>query len=159
VVLFDGAPVYNVGHLAGLFSAFNDDALGSATLYKGLLPAQFGGASSAILDISGRTGDKQQWHGGATIGLLSAKATLEGPIVKDKLSMLVTARRTYLDAFLKLSKDFKDNTLYFYDINAKIDWNISRRDQLFLSFFTGKDRTAIEEMVDIKWRNLTASLK
>lgn len=159
MVLFDGAPVYNVGHLAGLFSAFNDDALGSATLYKGLLPAQFGGASSAILDISGRTGDKQQWHGGATIGLLSAKATLEGPIVKDKLSILVTARRTYLDAFLKLSKDFKDNTLYFYDINAKIDWNISRRDQLFLSFFTGKDRTAIEEMVDIKWRNLTASLK
>ena len=159
LILFDGAPVYNVGHLAGLFSTFNDDALGSAILYKGLLPAQFGGASSAVLDISGRTGDKQQWHGGTTIGLLSAKGTIEGPIVKDKLSFLVTARRTYLDAFLKLSKDFKDNTLYFYDVNAKLDWNIGNRDQMFLSFFTGYDRTAIEDMVDIKWHNLTASLK
>ena len=159
LVLFDNAPVYNVGHLAGLFSAFNDDALGSATLYKGLLPAQYGGASSAVLDINGRTGNKQQWHGGATIGLLSAKATLEGPIVKDKLSFLVTARRSYLDAFLKMSKDFKDNTLYFYDINAKIDWTMTPNDQLFLSFFTGKDRTAVEEMVDIRWSNLATSLK
>ena len=159
LVLFDNAPVYNVGHLAGLFSAFNDDALGSATLYKGLLPAQYGGASSAVLDINGRTGDKHKWHGGATIGLLSAKATLEGPIVKDKLSFLVTARRSYLDAFLKLSKDFKDNTLYFYDVNAKIDWTITPSDQLFLSFFTGKDRTAVEEMVDIRWSNLATSLK
>ncbi len=158
-VLFDNAPVYNVGHLAGLFSAFNYDALAGATLYKGLLPAQYGGASSAILDISGRTGDKQHWHGGATVGLLSAKATLEGPIVKNKLSFLVTARRTYLDAFLKLSKDFKNNTLYFYDVNAKIDWNITPRDQVFLSFFTGYDRTALNDMVDIKWRNLTSSLK
>ena len=159
LVLFDNAPVYNVGHLAGLFSAFNDDALAGATLYKGLLPAQYGGASSAVLDISGRSGNKQQWHGGATIGLLSAKGTIEGPIVKDKLSFLVTARRTYLDAFLKLSKDFKDNTLYFYDINAKLDWTVTPRDQIFLSFFTGYDRTALEEMIDIKWRNLTSSLK
>jgi len=159
LILFDSAPVYNVGHLAGLFSTFNDDALGSATLYKGLLPAQYGGASSAVLDISGRAGDKQRWHGGATIGLLSAKATIEGPIVKDKLSLLVTARRSYLDAFLKLTKDFKDNTLYFYDVNAKIDWNIGPRDQVFLSFFTGKDRTALGSMVDIRWSNLTTSLK
>ena len=159
LVLFDGAPVYNVGHLAGLFSAFNDDALGSATLYKGLLPAQYGGASSAVLDINGRTGDKQQWHGGVTIGLLSAKATIEAPIVKDKLSFLVTARRSYLDVFLKMSKDFKDNTLYFYDVNAKLDWTITPSDQLFFSFFTGKDRTAVEEMVDIRWSNLATSLK
>jgi len=159
LVLFDNCPVYNVGHLAGLFSAFNDDALAGATLYKGLLPAQYGGASSAVLDISGRTGDKQQWHGGVTIGLLSAKGTIEGPIIKDKLSFLVTARRTYLDAFLKLSKDFKDNTLYFYDINTKIDWTMTPRDQLFLSFFTGYDRTALQDMIDIRWRNLTGSLK
>jgi len=159
MVLFDLAPVYNVGHLAGLFSTFNDDALGGATLYKGLLPAQFGGASSAVLDISGRTGDKQAWHGGASIGLLSAKATIEGPIVKDKLSMLVTARRTYLDAFLMLSKDFKNNTLYFYDVNAKLDWNIGQNDQMFLTFFTGYDCTALDKMVDLRWSNLTGSLK
>ena len=159
LILYDNAPVYNVGHLAGLFSAFNDDALGSATLYKGLLPAQFGGASSAVLDLTGRTGNKHDWHGRASIGLLSAKGTIEGPIVKDKVSFLVTARRTYLDAFLKLTDDFRNNTLYFYDINAKLDWTIGQRDQLFLSFFTGYDRTALEDMIDIRWSNLASSLK
>ena len=158
-VLFDNAPVYNVGHMAGLFSAFNDDALASATLYKGLLPAQYGGASSAVLDITGRTGSKSEWHGGATIGLLSAKGTFEGPIIKDKLSFLVTARRTYMDMFLKLSNDFKNNTLYFYDVNAKLDWTLNDRNQLFLTFFTGYDKTAIDKMVDIRWGNMTTSLK
>ena len=159
LVLYDNAPVRNVGHLAGLFSTFNDDALGSATLYKGLLPAQFGGASSAVLDITGRTGDKQNLHGGLSIGLLSAKAMLEGPIVKDKASFLITARRSYLDAFLKLSKNYRNNALYFYDVNAKADWTITKRNQLFLTFFTGFDRTAIEDMIDIRWRNIAASLK
>jgi hypothetical protein len=159
LVLYDNAPVYNVGHLAGLFSTFNDDALGSATLYKGLLPAQYGGASSAVLDLTGRAGNKSDWHGGASIGLLSAKGTIEGPVVKNKASFLVTARRSYLDAFLKLSKDFKNNTLYFYDVNAKLDWTIGKRDQLFLSFFTGHDRTALEDIIDIRWNNLAGSLK
>ena len=132
-VLFDNTPVYNVGHMGGLFSAFNDDALASGTLYKGLLPAQYGGASSAVLDITGRTGDRHHYHGGATIGLLSM--------------------------FLKLSPDFKNNTLYFYDINAKLDWTLDKRNQLFLTFFTGNDRTAVEDMVDVGWNNLTTSLK
>ena len=159
LVLFDNAPIYNVGHVGGMFSTFNDDALAGATLYKGLLPAQYGGASSAVLDITGRTGNKQSYHGGATIGLLAAKGTFEGPIVKDKASFLVTARRTYMDMFLKMSPDFKNNTLYFYDINAKLDWTIGRRDQLFLTFFTGYDRTAVDKMVDIRWSNLMGSLK
>ena len=158
-VLFDMAPVYNVGHLGGLFSAFNDDALASATLYKGLLPAQYGGASSAVLDISGRTGDKSRWHGGASIGILSAKGSIEGPLVKDKMSFLLTARRTYMDMFLKASKDFKDNTLYFFDVNAKLDWTMGRRDQLFLTFFTSHDKTAVKKMTDIRWNNMTANLK
>ena len=158
-VLFDLAPVYNVGHLAGLFSAFNDDALASATLYKGLLPAQYGGASSAVLDITGKTGNKDGWHGGASVGLLSAKGTIEGPLVKDKLSVLVTARRTYMDMFLKASKNFRNNTLYFYDVNAKLDWSIDKRNQLFLTFFTSHDRTSIDKMTDIRWNNMTGSLR
>ncbi|MBQ8948871.1 MAG: TonB-dependent receptor plug domain-containing protein [Prevotella sp.] len=158
-VLFDLAPVYNSGHLAGLFSAFNDDALVSATLYKGLLPAQYGGASSAVLDITGKTGNRNEWHGGANVGLLSAKGTLEGPIVKDKASLLVTARRSYMDLFLKASKDFRDNTLYFYDVNAKLDWSLNRRNQLYLTFFTSHDRTSVEKMADIRWSNMTANLK
>ena len=112
MILYDQAPVYNVGHLAGLLSAFNDDALGSATLYKGLLPAQFGGASSAVLDISSRGGDREQWRGGATVGLLSAKAGIEGPL-SENVSALLCARRSYADMFLKLFPDYKDNTLYF----------------------------------------------
>ena len=158
-VLFDNAPVYNVGHMGGLFSAFNDDALAAGTLYKGLLPAQYGGASSAVLDITGRTGNKNGWHGSTTIGLLSAKGTVEGPIVKNKASFLVTARRTYMDMFLKLSDDYKNNTLYFYDVNAKLDWTLNARNQLFLTFFTGYDKTAIDKMVDIRWGNRSASLK
>ena len=158
-ILFDLSPVYNAGHLAGLFSAFNDDALVSATLYKGLLPAQYGGASSAVLDVTGRTGNKREWHGGATIGLLSAKGTVEGPVLKDKSSLLITARRSYMDAFLKLTDDFRDNIVYFYDVNMKADWIINERNQLFLTFFTSHDRTAIDKMVDIRWSNLTTSLK
>ena len=158
-VLFDLAPVYNSGHLAGLFSAFNDDALASATLYKGLLPAQYGGASSAVLDITGKTGNKHDWHGGASIGILSAKGTIEGPIAKDKASLLVTARRTYMDLFLKASKDFRDNTLYFYDVNAKLDWMLNMRNQLFFTFFTSYDCTAVDKMADIRWSNMTFNLK
>ena len=158
-VLFDLAPVYNSGHLAGLFSAFNEDALASATLYKGLLPAQYGGASSAVLDITGRTGNRGGWHGGASVGLLSAKGTLEGPIAKDKASLLVTARRTYMDLLLKASKDFKDNTLYFYDVNVKLDWTINAKNQMYLTFFTSHDRTSVDKMADIRWGNLTANLK
>ena len=159
LVLFDNVPIYNVGHVGGLFSTFNDDALAGATLYKGLLPAQFGGASSAVLDIIGRTGNKQSYHGGASIGLLAAKGTLEGPIVKNKASFLITARRTYMDLFLKMVPDFRHNTLYFYDVNAKLDWTLSKRNQLFLTFFTGYDRTAVDKMVDIRWSNLMGSLK
>ena len=158
-VLFDLAPVYNSGHLAGLFSAFNEDALASATLYKGLLPAQYGGASSAVLDITGKTGNRSGWHGGVSVGLLAAKGTIEGSIAKDKASLLVTARRTYMDLLLKASKDFRDNTLYFYDFNVKLDWTPDRRNQFFLTFFTSHDRTAVDKMADIRWSNLTADLK
>ena len=157
-ILYDDAPVYNVGHLAGLFSAFNDNALATATLYKGLIPAQYGGASAAVFDIAGRTGDRQQWHGGVSVGLLAAKASVEGPLVNDKMSMLFNVRRSYADVFLKLSDDFRGNTLYFYDTNLKLDYKLNERNQLFLSLFASHDRTAITDMVDIRWTNLAGSL-
>ena len=157
-ILYDDAPVYNVGHLAGLFSAFNDDALATATLYKGLVPAQYGGASSAVLDIIGRTGDRHAWHGGVSVGLLSAKVSAEGPIVKDKLGVLFNARRSYADMFLKLSDKFRGNSLYFYDTNLKLDYQLNERNQFYLSFFASHDKTALEDMVDIRWTNVAASL-
>ena len=94
-ILYDEAPVYNIGHLAGLFSTFNDNALATATLYKGLVPAQYGGASSSVLDITSRTGRSDRWGGSISIGLLSAKGSIEGPIVKDKLGLLFNVRRSY----------------------------------------------------------------
>lgn len=156
-ILYDDAPVYHVGHLAGLFSAFNDDALATATLYKGLIPAQYGGASSAVLDIAGRKG-RQQLHGGVSAGLLSAKVSVEGPLIKDKSGFLFNARRSYADMFLNLSDDFRGNTLYFYDTNLKLDYQFNERNQLFLSLFASHDKTGLKDMVDIQWTNLAGSL-
>ena len=157
-ILYDKAPVYNVGHLAGLFSAFNDNALASATLYKGLVPAQFGGASSAVLDIIGRTGRNDKWGGNASIGLISAKASVEGPIVKDKLKMLFNVRRSYMDMFMKMIKKYRDNSLYFFDTNLKMDWQINDRNKLYLSFLGSHDKTRLNDMVDMRWSNLVGSL-
>ncbi len=157
-ILYDEAPVYNVGHLAGLFSAFNDNALAGATLFKGMVPAQYGGASSAVFDINSRTGRNDRWGGNVSIGLLSAKASVEGPIVKNRLNMLLNARRSYVDMFLKLSDKYRDNSLYFFDTNLKMDWRMSDHNHLYLSFFASHDRTALSDMVDIQWTNLVGSL-
>ena len=157
-ILYDEAPVYNVGHLAGLFSAFNDNALATATLYKGLIPAQYGGASSSVLDIVSRTGRSDRWGGNVSIGLLAAKASIEGPIIKDKMNLLFNARRSYADLFLKLTDEYRDNTLYFYDANLKMDYRLNDRNVLYLSGLASHDRTALTDMVDIRWTNLAASL-
>ncbi len=158
VILYDEAPVYNVGHLAGLFSAFNDDALSAATLYKGLIPATHGGATAAVLDITTRSGRRDRWGGAVSVGLLSAKATVEGPVVSDKLNLLACVRRSYADAFLKLVPEYSDNALYFYDANVKMDYTLNSRNQLFLSAFYSNDRTALSDMVDIRWSNIGSSL-
>ena len=157
-ILYDEAPVYNVGHLAGLFSAFNDNALATATLYKGLIPAQQGGASAAVLDLTGRTGRTDRWGGNVSVGLLAAKASVEGPVVKDKMNLLFNVRRSYADLFLKLTDDYRDNTLYFYDANLKIDYRLNDRNTLYLSGLVSHDRTALTDMVDIRWTNLVGSL-
>ena len=157
-ILYDKSPVYNIGHLAGLFSAFNDNALASATLFKGLVPAQYGGASSAVLDIVGRTGRSDRWGGSVGIGLLSAKASVEGPIVKNKLGLLLNVRRSYMDMFMKMIKKYRDNSLYFFDTNLKMDWHINNRNIMYLSFFASHDKTALNDMADMRWTNLAGSL-
>jgi len=158
-ILYDDAPVYNAGHLGGLFSAFNAEALAAATLYKGLTPATLGGASSAVLDITARTANRQRWRYMGSVGLLSAKAAAEGPLRRDRGGLLVAARRSYMDLFLKRTKDFRHNTMYFYDLNLKADYQLTDRDQLLLTFFTSRDRIGMDDMVDLKWSNLTASLR
>ena len=157
-ILYDKAPVYNIGHLAGLFSTFNDNALATATLYKGLVPAQYGGASSAVFDLTSRAGRTDRWGGNVSIGLLSAKGSVEGPVVKDKLGLLFNVRRSYADLFLKLTDDYRDNSLYFFDTNLKLDYKVGERDRVFLSLFASHDKTALTDMVDMQWTNLAGSL-
>lgn len=148
LLLLDGTPVYNVNHALGFFSVFNPDALKNVTLYKGCFPARFGGRLSSVVDIRMKEGDMQHYHGNVSIGLISSKLNVEGPIVKDKLSFNISARRSYADLLIKpamiVFKRMNDlNKLsagyYFYDINAKLNWKISDRDRLLFSFYGGDD--------------------
>lgn len=149
LLLLDGVPVYNVNHALGFFSVFNPDALKNVTLYKGSFPAHFGGRLSSVVDIRMKEGDMQKYHGNVSVGLISSKLNVEGPIVKDKLSFNLSFRRTYGDLLIKptlwiasaISPDMsKLRAGYnFYDLNAKLNWKISDKDRLYLSFYTGDD--------------------
>ena len=149
LLLLDGVPVYNVNHMLGFFSVFNPDALKNVTLYKGSFPAHFGGRLSSVVDIRMKEGDMQHYHGNASIGLISSKLSFEGPIVKDKLSFILSYRRTYGDLLIKPSLWIAQLTnpemgkfnmgYHFYDFNAKLNWKISDKDRLYLSFYSGDD--------------------
>ena len=149
LLLLDGVPVYNVNHMMGFFSVFNPDALKNVTLYKGSFPAHFGGRLSSVVDVRMKEGDMQQYHGNVSVGLISSKFNLEGPIVKDKLSFNLSLRRTYSDLLMRpalwIAKSLLDeiNKLkagyYFYDFNGKLNWKISDKDRLYLSFYSGDD--------------------
>ena len=153
LILLDGATVYNAGHLMGLFSTFNDDALMSGSLYKGLVPAQLGGGTASVFDISTRSGDLHDYHFGGSVGLLSAKVVAEGPIKKDQSSFLFAGRRSYLDLFLKATKKYRNNTLHFYDANMRQNFRLSAKDMLAVSFFHGRDNMGLEDMMNMEWGN------
>ena len=149
LLLLDGVPVYNVNHMMGFFSVFNPDALKNVTLYKGSFPAHFGGRLSSVVDVRMKEGDMQQYHGNVSVGLISSKLNFEGPIVKDKLSFNLSFRRTYGDLLIKPAlwiarRTENDMTklkagYYFYDFNGKLNWKISDKDRLYLSFYSGDD--------------------
>lgn len=153
LVLMDNAPVYNNGHLVGLFSAFNDEALQTASLFKGQIPARYGDATASVLDVATKAGNMGRWQGGVGIGLLSSKFEVDGPIAKDKVSLLITGRRSYLDMFLQLSDKYKENTLNFYDLNCRVDFNLSPRSKAYVSLYHGKDNIIIDELMEMHWGN------
>ena len=185
LLLLDGVPVYNVNHMMGFFSVFNPDALKNVTLYKGSFPAHFGGRLSSVVDIRMKEGDMQQYHGNVSVGLISSKVNLEGPIMKDKLSFNLSFRRTYSDLLMKPALWIAKSQLedvnklkagyYFYDFNGKLNWKISDRDRLYLSFYTGDDAVyfgvknkdyATDDIqysnyvnMDWKWGNKVAALR
>jgi len=161
LILLDESPVYNASHLLGLFSVFNADAIKDLKIYKGGIPARYGGRLSSVLDIRQKEGNNKRFSGTGGIGLISSRLMLEGPIVKDKASFMVAGRRSYADLFLKLSsdEDLNSNVLYFYDLNAKVNYQLSQKDQLFFSSYFGQDVFRFEDDFEIKWGNQTASLR
>jgi hypothetical protein len=161
LILLDEAPVYNASHLLGFFSTFNSDAIKDMTVYKGGMPAQYGGRLSSVLDIKMNDGNNQDYNVSGGIGLISTKLNVEGPIQKDKSSFLVTGRRTYADMFLKLSSDstVNSNTIYFYDLNAKMNYQLGEKDRLYLSGYFGKDVLGVGKTFGIQWGNGTGTLR
>lgn len=161
LILLDEAPVYNASHLLGFFSTFNSDAMKDITVYKGGMPAQYGGRLSSVLDIKMNDGNNKDYAVSGGAGLISAKLNVEGPIVKDKSSFLVSARRTYADVFLGLSKDTAINksSLYFYDLNTKLNYTLGDKDRLFLSGYFGRDDLGLRNRFGINWGNGTGTLR
>jgi len=141
LILMDEATVYNASHLMGFFSVFNNDAIKDVTLYKGDIPADYGGRLSSLLDVRMKEGNLKKFSGSGGIGTISSRLTLEGPIIKDKTSFLVAGRRTYADLFLPFAKDpdVRDNTLFFYDLNLKLNHIFNEKNRLFLSSYLGQD--------------------
>ena len=145
--LLDGVSVYNVNHLGGFFSAFNSSAVKNVTLYKGSFPARFGGRLSSVLDITTNNGNDKEIHGDISVGLIAAKLSLEGPIIKEKTTFSVSYRRTYADLlaqpFLAVVSAVEEERIragyYFYDFNAKVTHKVSDKSRLFASYYMGDD--------------------
>ena len=179
--LLDGIPLYNVNHMGGFFSAFNADAVKNVTLYKGSFPARFGGRLSSVLDVTTNNGNDKEIHGNASIGFISAKLNVEGPIVKEKTTFCLSARRTYADFLLRplvqrLATDVDGKAklvagYYFYDLNAKVTHTFSDKSRLYATFYHGDDdvytkvRTesslAEDQYLDFanNWGNLVGGLR
>lgn len=161
LVLLDEAVVYNASHLFGFFSTFNSDAIKDVNLYKGSSPAQYGGRLSSVLDISMLDGNNKRLGMEGGIGLIASRLKVEGPIVKDKGSFIVSARRTYADMFLKLSKDpdINQTRMFFYDLNVKGNYRVDDRNTLYLSGYFGKDLLGYSDLFDFDWGNATATVR
>jgi hypothetical protein len=177
LILLDEAPIYNSSHVWGFFSVFNTDAIKDMKLYKGGIPARYGGRASSVLDIRQREGSNKQFKGEGGIGLLFSRLTLEGPIKKDKLSFLVSGRRSYFDLAFPFFKSLKGNKVFFYDLNAKLSWEINKRNKLFVSGYFGADvmrlkfneseedtqntnnQTSDDEVIDFRWKNASATVR
>lgn len=159
LILLDEAPVYNASHLLGFFSTFNSDALKDASIIKGNSPAQYGGRLSSVLDVKMKDGNNKDYNINGGIGLISSRLSVEGPIQKEKSSFIVSGRRTYADLFLKTNKDYKDNKLYFYDLNLKANYQINENNRIYLSGYFGRDVLGLGDTFNTDWGNTTATLR
>ena len=168
LIILDDAVVYNTGHLFGFFSIFNADAIKNVTLIKGGMPAQYGGRLSSVLDISMKEGNNQKMQVEGGIGLVASRFSIQGPVVKNKSSFILSARRTYVDAlakpFVKKESQFYGSGYYFYDLNAKFNYQFSEKDRLYISGYFGRDvfdfrNAKLSFKVNIPWGNATGTLR
>ena len=159
LILLDEAPVYSASHLLGFFSVFNADAIKDVKVFKGGIPARYGGRASSVVDIQMRDGNSQHFSGKGGIGLISSRLTLEGPILKDRSSFIISGRRSYADLMGGPSGQLEeDASLYFYELNAKVNYRINDRNRLFLSGYFGKDEFGYQEF-GTDWGNATGTLR
>ena len=160
LIILDEATIYNASHLMGFFSVFNNDAVKDVTLYKGDIPASHGGRLSSLLDVRMKDGNSKKIGVSASIGTVSSKLTVEGPIIKDRTTFMAAGRRTYADLFLPLAKqkDARDNKLYFYDLNLKLSHVINENNRLYLSGYSGRDIFK-NQYSSVGFGNNTASLR
>ncbi|MEE4215347.1 MAG: TonB-dependent receptor, partial [Bacteroidales bacterium] len=163
LILLDEAPVYSASHLAGFFSVFNSEAIRDLTIYKGGIPASYGGRASSVVDIVMNEGNKKSFSMSGGIGLVSSRLTFEGPVVKDKMSFILSARRTYADLLARLVLPENiirdDMKFYFYDLNAKLNYTINQNNRVFLSGFFGEDVFALGNDIGTNWGNSTGTFR
>lgn len=161
LIVIDEAPVYNPSHLLGFLSVFNSDAIKDVTVVTGGIPAEYGGRLSSVVDIRTDDGNDKQFGATGGIGLLDSRLTVDGPIVKDQGSFIISGRRTYADLFLRLSGDTTVNRvrLYFYDLNAKVNYNFGDKDRVFLSGYFGRDNFNYPDVFGFNWGNTAVTLR
>jgi hypothetical protein len=157
LILIDEAPIYDPSHLFGLFSVFNADVIKDSELYKGGIPARFGGRLSSILEVRTKDGNNKNMEVTGGIGSMASRIAVEGPIVKDKASFVISVRRSYIDLFLKAAN--QDNLVHFYDINAKVNWKHNNNNRFFLAFYNGRDVFNFSNDFGFGWGNKTGTFR
>jgi hypothetical protein len=157
LILNDEAPIYDPSHLFGLFSVFNADVIKDSELYKGGIPARFGGRLSSILEVRTKDGNNKNFNVAGGIGSMASRIMVEGPIVKEKSSFIVSARRSYVDLFLRAAD--QDNLVHFYDINAKVNWKSNNKNRFFVAFYAGRDVFNFSDEFGFAWGNRTGTFR
>lgn len=157
LILIDEAPVYDPSHLFGLFSVFNADVIKDSELYKGGIPARFGGRLSSILDVRTKDGNNKCTNITGGIGSMASRITIEGPIAKEKSSYIVSARRSYVDLFMRAANE--DNLIHFYDVNAKVNWRKNNNNRFFAAFYAGRDVFSFGKNFGFAWGNMTGTFR
>ncbi|WP_211093307.1 TonB-dependent receptor [Flammeovirga agarivorans] len=161
LVLLDEAPVFNSSHLFGFFSVFNPDAVKDVKLIKGGIPAQYGGRLSSILDVRMKEGNSKQLKVQGGIGAIFSRLTVEAPIIKDKMSFLIGGRRSYIDILAApfLNDDLSGSKFNFWDLTAKINYDINENNKIFVSGYWGRDTFGSSNIFESNWGNVTGTLR